>query len=141
MYPGSNLIGEIALTIKNNRLSLLPVNMTGDNTPPDKIHKVKPFTTCVPGDIDNITTGIPECLQEKFIVGSFGKIDHTILSSCCLCNLGMYFFCSSDMIKRKKEKDPVLLFQRPDQGNQPSYQYKRKNKHSLQLSFQDQVLI
>jgi hypothetical protein len=46
MDPRRDLIGEIALTIKDKRAFFLAIDIAGYNTTPYQIEKIQPFIVC-----------------------------------------------------------------------------------------------
>ena len=110
-YPGANLVGKIALTIKYNRFCLLMINIACYNSTVNKVEEIKKLIVGIKRNILNHTsTFFKRCFESFINRFSCEEYDAFVVAN-CLCNECMNFFCTARMVKRKEEEYVVLFFQ------------------------------
>lgn len=134
-YPRRDLITKVALSVKDERLFLLGINITAKDATPGEVYKVQPFIVGESRYIFHYAAGLCKFSVEKGVERFFGEIDDAIFTACGLSYLGMYFFCTAYMIKREEKIDPVFGTLRAKEGDQPPQQDKRENEYIFDSAF------
>ena len=66
--PGGAFVSEVALAIEYDRLSFLPVYMSGNDPPPDQIAPVSCLVVRVRRDVDDVMATVGEKLAKAIVV-------------------------------------------------------------------------
>jgi hypothetical protein len=109
--PGRTFIGEIALSVENQRASLLPVDMRADNASPYQVLPVCLFIVRVCRDVQYPVATLFKSPAKAFIVRLPCKNHEASTPPECLGDLGMYFFCTTRMVEGKEKEYFIRFFQ------------------------------
>jgi hypothetical protein len=134
--PGSTFIRKIALTVEDEGLVFLPVDVGADHTPPNEVFPVSFLVIRVCGYVQDPVTACLEERQECLVLGFPGKDDQAFLLPEHMRNLCVDFLSAAGVEKRKEKEDLIGFVQWILIGPCPSQQNKGPDQDILQFSFQ-----